>query len=67
MSKKLGWFLFGCMAALGSAFAQADAMTCEQICVMKYNDCLTKPWLPAGLCSSRFQACIAPCDGGLPG
>lgn len=67
MSKKLGLFLFGCMVALGSSFVQADSMTCEQTCILKYNDCLSKPWLTPGYCSGRFQTCLAACDGLQPG
>lgn len=67
MEKKAKLFLFACMLGLGSSMALADAGSCTQTCLIKYDDCLSKPWLSQGYCSSSFQSCLAACDGTLPG
>lgn len=61
MRKKLGLFLFAFTVALGSGFVQADSVSCEQTCLVKYRDCLSKPWLTQGYCSYRFQTCLSAC------
>ena len=65
MKKKLSLFLFALGLSASYAFASGDP--CMDTCLLKYNDCLTKPWLPAGYCNMRFQNCIAACDGTPPG
>lgn len=61
MSKKLGLFLFALTVALGSGFVNATTNSCEQTCLIKYKDCLSKPWLTQGYCSYRFETCLATC------
>jgi hypothetical protein len=65
-SKVLCLFLFA--AGFGAAMtASATDDACYSTCLLKYEDCKTKPWLSAGYCSYRFQTCIAACDGTTPG
>lgn len=61
MKKKLGLFLFS--LAMSASYAFAGNGSCDNTCMLKYRDCMSRGWLPAGYCSSNLAHCLAVCGG----
>ncbi len=62
MNKKLAVFLFGLSAMGAFGIANAFPDPCVNTCMIKLEDCKSKPWLTLGYCQWRFETCLAACE-----
>lgn len=63
LSKALCLFLFA--AGFGVTVSASAEPDCVNTCVMKYDDCISRTYIPFGVCRSNFENCLEVCGGGV--